>query len=164
MCVNHYHNWRKAHPEEINNYSKLTDPIEKLHERTFIDERGCWNDTRSLDSHGYTRVWYEGKSHIAYRLAYTMVIGPIPTGLVLDHLCENPKCWKPRHLEPVTQRVNMHRGHNSVASRNARRITPDCVCWDRTAPSCPFHGQLHWIDNWAELIAEVTASRMAVAA
>lgn len=48
--------------------------------------------------------------HMAHRLIYTMLIGEIPEGMVLDHLCRNRRCVNPHHLEPVTVKENTHRG------------------------------------------------------
>lgn len=39
-----------------------------------------------------------------------MFVGPIPDGLVIDHLCRNPQCVNPMHLEPVTPEENTRRG------------------------------------------------------
>lgn len=46
----------------------------------------------------------------AHRIAYELVVGPIPEGLVIDHLCRNTLCVRPEHLEAVTQRENVLRG------------------------------------------------------
>jgi hypothetical protein len=53
------------------------------------------------------------KSH---RIAYQLLVGPIPDGLVLDHLCRNRACCNPRHIEPVSQRENLMRGETVCAS------------------------------------------------
>ena len=63
---------------------------------------GCWLWTAAL-SHGYGRF---GKGGAAHRLAWEDRNGPIPEGLVLDHLCRVPRCVNPEHLEPVTHREN----------------------------------------------------------
>jgi hypothetical protein len=46
----------------------------------------------------------------AHRWAYETIVGSIPEGLELDHLCRNPSCVNPGHLEPVPHRENLARG------------------------------------------------------
>lgn len=48
----------------------------------------------------------------AHRFAYEMIVGPIPDGLTIDHLCRNKACWNWLHLEPVTNRENCNRHHS----------------------------------------------------
>lgn len=70
----------------------------------------CWLWTGTTSPGGYGRFSMDGRRHQAHRIAYEWAIGPIPEGLVLDHLCRNRACVNPEHLEPVTQRVNILRG------------------------------------------------------
>jgi hypothetical protein len=46
---------------------------------------------------------------VAHRYAYEWLIGPIPIGLDLDHLCRTRECVNPNHLEPVTRKENIRR-------------------------------------------------------
>lgn len=159
MCVDHYQVWRRLNPHLVKNYAKARDPLGKLYEESIIrSHTGCVEYQRTPDTHGYGRIWHQGKSHIVYRLAYEILVEPIPKGLVLDHLCENGACWHPQHLEPVTQRINTIRGHNSIAASHLAKSHPNCVCWDRRAESCPDHGQLHWRDDWRECVAACTVA------
>jgi hypothetical protein len=41
---------------------------------------------------------------------YDELIGPIPYGLTLDHLCAKRWCVNPAHLDPCTQTENKARG------------------------------------------------------
>lgn len=66
----------------------------------------CWLWTGARDKLGYGRL----TRTLAHRLVYELMIGPIPEGLELDHLCRNPSCVRPEHLEPVTHRENLLRG------------------------------------------------------
>lgn len=81
----------------------------------------CWLWTAAKDRHGYGRVRWEGlSSAMAHRVVYELLVGPIPGGLTLDHLCRTPSCVKPAHLEPVTLRENILRG-DSPSARHAQK-------------------------------------------
>jgi hypothetical protein len=46
----------------------------------------------------------------AHRATYALMVGEIPAGLDIDHLCRNRSCCNPAHLEPVTRKENAQRG------------------------------------------------------
>jgi hypothetical protein len=69
----------------------------------------CWLWTGYVESNGYGRVPFDGRSRWAHRVVYQLLVGEIPQGLELDHLCRNPRCVNPSHLEPVTHAENMRR-------------------------------------------------------
>ena len=71
-------------------------------------EYPCMIWDRSL-AKGYGRYKSHGKKLVVHRLAYEIVIGPIPEGLQLDHLCRVRACFCPSHLEPVTGKENINR-------------------------------------------------------
>lgn len=80
-------------------------------------DNGCLVWARSLGHRGYGYVQVSGKKHFIHRLAYELAFGPIPEGLVIDHLCRNTACIEPTHLEAVTQRENVLRGISLSAQR-----------------------------------------------
>ena len=69
----------------------------------------CWQWTGAKNDHGYGQLRLNGRVQYAHRVFYEDFVGPIPDGLELDHLCRNPDCVNPAHLEPVTHRENMRR-------------------------------------------------------
>lgn len=82
-----------------------------------IDAAGCWLWTGSLDRHGYGSFGVRRHTTRAHRYAYELLVGPIPEGLVIDHLCRVRRCVNPAHLEPVTIAVNLARSGALEASR-----------------------------------------------
>ena len=81
---------------------------------------GCWLWTAAKERDGYGHAWLAGRRWRAHRLFYEWLVGPIPMGLQLDHLCREPACVRPDHLEAVTHRENMRRGHG-FAGEHARK-------------------------------------------
>lgn len=100
----------RGHSRRNNRPEYLVDP-----------ETGCWEWQWFKDHRGYgkraikqpdgTWRWF-----YAHRLFYVRKFGPIPTGRVLDHLCRNPGCCNPDHVEIVTQRENVYRGSGTRLS------------------------------------------------
>ena len=89
------------------------DPLERLMDKRSIDaETGCWNFTGALRN-GYGALGVELDTVYVHRYAYERLVGPIPAGLVIDHLCRNRACFNPAHLEVVTQRENCLRGERA---------------------------------------------------
>ena len=74
-----------------------------------IDVGLCWEWKGSLSGNGYGRAWINGKHVPAHRAVYESLVGPIPKGLVIDHLCMNITCVNPDHLEAVTHGENIKR-------------------------------------------------------
>ena len=90
-----------------------------------VEVRGeeCWPWRASIKDTGYGQFRYNGRARPAHRYSYELLIGPIPPGLVIDHLCRNRACVNPLHMEPVTNEENIRRGLFGVA-----RPTPKTHC------------------------------------
>ena len=69
----------------------------------------CWIWARSTRNGGYGQVNMNGKNEAAHRMMYEKLIGPIPQGMHLDHLCKSRQCVNPQHLQPVPGGINSQR-------------------------------------------------------
>lgn len=90
-----------------------------------VDSRGCWVWTAGKFTNGYGSFSIAGGTVLTRRLAYSTLIGDIPEGLQLDHLCRVRHCLNPEHLEPVTCRENLMRGDTLAADHAARTHCPN---------------------------------------
>lgn len=84
-------------------------------------DSGCWEWTGRLIADGYGAIRIERRTVYLHRLTYMALVGEIPTGLHIDHLCRNRACCNPAHLEPVTCRENVLRSPVAPAAINARK-------------------------------------------
>lgn len=70
----------------------------------------CWVWLAST-AKGYGNIRTEAGNRYAHRLAYELLLAPIPEGLHIDHRCRRPRCVNPAHLEPVTNAENARRAN-----------------------------------------------------
>ncbi|MEU6397826.1 HNH endonuclease signature motif containing protein [Streptomyces cinnamoneus] len=89
--------------------------VKPIEERLFskVDATGiCWLWTGAINRGGYGAISKgrrEGAA-IVHRVVWELLVGPIPNGADLDHLCRVRACCNPDHLEPVTRVTNVARG------------------------------------------------------
>lgn len=88
--------------------------VDRFAAKVALAPSGCLEWMGSTNPGGYgsfaarpTSV--DSKRVMAHRWSYEHHVGPIPSGLDLDHLCRNRKCVNPAHLEPVTRSENVRR-------------------------------------------------------
>lgn len=87
---------------------------------------GCWIWTGAKISSGYSELRVGGKPEYGHRLSYEHFKGKIPDGLVIDHLCRNPSCVNPDHLEAVTTGENTARGESREKLRERATSITHC--------------------------------------
>lgn len=104
------HNWRWSHhgsadwcpPAPLSAEERFLAKVEKT--------ETCWLWRGTILSTGYGVLSLNGRAISTHRLSYQLYKGPIPDGLVIDHLCSVTACCNPDHLEAVTNEENIRRG------------------------------------------------------
>lgn len=86
----------------------MTSPLDRIFARVAYED-GCWQ-WRGCTSDGYGLISVDGKDRKPHRLVYEALVGPVPAGHVIDHLCRNRACCNPLHMEVVTDGENKRRG------------------------------------------------------
>lgn len=113
-CLKHYTRWRR-HGDPLSvkpgGNGLVTPLIERIWRRIERRPDGCWEWTGHRTNLGYGKVAVTRDQLVfVHRAVYEILVEPIPDGLVIDHLCRNPSCCNPSHLEPVTYLENTRRG------------------------------------------------------
>lgn len=117
LCNRHRQRVRKG--QDVGPAGPLHDPMYRFCQSFQYDRAtDCWYWLKWKDCRGYGRFTFENATWLAHRWMYERLFGPIPHGLTLDHLCRNPSCVNPHHMEPVTRSENTRRAwlHRRVAS------------------------------------------------
>lgn len=109
MCQPHHRQRVRGLPiTEPQRSPKRTTPLsERVWALTDRIEAGCWDWKGTLDSHGYGQITYRGAKRKAHRVVWELTNGPIPSGMVVDHMCRSRRCVNPAHLQVVTQKQNL---------------------------------------------------------
>lgn len=116
-CPTHYSRWvSNGDPLKVQNIRGGT--LQERFDAFAVKGDGCWAWTGDISNTGYGRLLFDNVRRGAHVVSYELHVGPIPNGMVIDHLCHNPVCTRPDHLRVVTRGQNcQHRiGASPTAS------------------------------------------------
>lgn len=72
-------------------------------------DNGCWEWTGVKNSAGYGMVWLNGKQRRAHRIVLSKKLGrELTQNEITRHMCNNPPCCNPDHLEVGTTQDNIN--------------------------------------------------------
>lgn len=115
-CFRHYQRWQR-HGDPLGGAPErpvMTDE-ERFWSRVTKTE-SCWNWTGTKSDSGYGLISINGTVNRAHRLAWELLVGPIPEGIHIDHRCMNKSCVNPEHLRHATHKQNSE--HLALRSTN----------------------------------------------
>lgn len=112
----------------------------RMHRHILVDaDTGCWMWQGSANNAGYPQMkdMSSKRPKFVHRISYEIANGPIPEGMVIDHLCytadaiSNKRCVNPDHLEAVTQKTNTQRQHDKRKSMGIDHPLKGRVPWNK---------------------------------
>lgn len=131
-CRKHYTRWYETKSLELGvrkrgNHVKVRSVEERFWPKVNKTET-CWLWTSSKTKLGYGMIGAGpgGGQLMAHRVSWELSVGPIPDGLVIDHLCMVPSCVNPEHLEPVTVAENTRRGYSPSVGAAFQKAKTHC--------------------------------------
>lgn len=124
--------WVKGEPlPYLKGHRRPKSTQERLLAGREVTENGCWRWTGSLrNDRGYGAIYapeFKERGVIStHRVAYMLLVGPIPEGLEIDHLCGERNCFNPAHLEAVTHAENVRRGRSGEVNSARESAKTHC--------------------------------------
>lgn len=97
------------HDEPTKRARRRLTAVERVLNKVVVTPAGCWEYTGRRNDDGYGLVQADKKRQRVHRVVYEALVGPIPDGLEIDHLCRNRVCVNTRHLEVVEHAENLRR-------------------------------------------------------
>lgn len=107
LCDMHYRRYKKH--GDCNKVLRGASLSQHYFWERVIKTDSCWIWKGSINQNGYGRFGHGYKRTLAHRFSWALAGNKLEKGMVLDHLCRNPACVNPAHLQQVTQKENLLR-------------------------------------------------------
>lgn len=157
LCCSHYDKMRR-HGEAMPPRKVSVNYDEALTNRNkTVDECLVW--TGHINNEGYGHIKAKGKVTRVHRLAWENVNGPVPEGMILDHICHNRACFNIDHLRLATAYDNQ--ANRSGANKNSRTgVRNVTIKRGRYQVRVNYHGITHYGGVFADISAATTAAEL----
>lgn len=129
-CEMHYCRWRANGDPTVNRLPKKVPISDRLRAGAVRTSCGCLEWIKSRDKDGYGKLSVNRVDCRTHRLSWEQINGPIPTGRMILHTCDNPPCIDPSHLVlgdargNASDRVDRSRFNYSSGRYNRVKLTP----------------------------------------
>jgi len=165
MCNTHYKQWRNGvelHPIYSNVVHADATLAERIERHSEPGPNGCINWTGALAHRGHGQMGMRGRRGYVHRFVWEAAHGTIPAGIVIDHMCRNPRCVNIEHLQAVTPKQNNENrsGPSRISTSGVRGVS-----WDKATKSWKARAGSVWVGRFANLSdaeAAVSAARREV--
>ena len=142
-----------------------TTPEDRYHSAV-VQAPGCWHWSGRINHAGYGVMTIENRNVLAHRFSYELLVGPIPPGAEIDHICHTRDCSNPDHLRPVTHALN-HQNRSGAQSNSKSGVRG--VSWDRRkgkwVVAASVRGRKHyggWFDDLRDAEQSAIALRLRI--
>lgn len=122
----------------------------------------CWLWTACKFSNGYGQFQrVDGGTKVAHRIAYELLVGDIPEGLVLDHVCHVRTCVNPAHLRPVTNKQNVENASGLMVTNKSGFAGVHWNEWRGKWMGAVKHDRKHYFVGYFDRAEEAHAAALA---